>query len=113
MTNMLMAIALSTMSTVAIAEQPNAACDIKLGKESYNGTCIVRYNSYEKSWMMFKPSDTPFFADVYYLELKVVGNDTRLVRTMIWDEVVEFGHVNKTSSQCYTGHDMKICYKIK
>lgn len=113
MKNLLLAVLLGLTSTVTLANKPNTSCDIKLGKETYKGNCVVSYNTYEKSWMVFGPNDTELFEEIPYLDLQVTGKNTRNARTMIGDELIEFGTLTKSSSQCFANSKLHICYSMK
>ncbi len=113
MKKILLGLALGLVSVAALADKPNASCDLKLGQETYKGNCIVSYNTYEKSWMVFEPNDNQLFEQIYYLDLKVTGKNTRNARTMVGDEVIELGQISKTSPECFSGKKLRVCYKIK
>lgn len=113
MKKILLGLALGLVSVAALADKPNASCDLKLGQETYKGNCIVRYNTYEKSWMVFEPNDNPLFEQIHYLDLKVTGKNTRNVSTIVEDELVELGQISQTSSQCFSGTKLRVCYKMK
>lgn len=113
MKKILLAMVLTMVSAMAFADKPNAACNIKLGPNTYNGDCIIRYNNHEKSWMVFEPNDKELFTDVHYLNMKVTGIATREVTTMAWDDVIDYGEVRKVNDNCYASSKLRICYKMK
>lgn len=116
MKNLLLLTLLSISSLTYAApfkDKSNAACNIKLGPNTYNGDCIIRYNNYEKSWMVFEPNDQELFTDVHYLNMKVTGIATREVTTMAWDDVIDYGEVRKVNDNCYASSKLRICYKMK
>jgi hypothetical protein len=113
MKTVLLGVALGLVSNVAFADKPNASCDLKLGQETYKGNCIVRYNTHEKSWMVFEPNDNQLFDEIHVLDLQVTGKNTRNARTMVGDEIIEFGKISKTSPDCFSGKKLRVCYKMK